>query len=318
MIKNSSFKPLWYLKNPHLQTLVANLIHPPFPDVTYHQLLLSDGDTLQLAEGTGQGTDTVLILHGLEGSLKSAYAQRIMNSLNNLGIHAVFMFFRGCNGKPNNKVRSYHSGDTGDLKEVIQHLKKKGSQRIALVGYSLGGNVTLKYLGEEESDDSVVCACAVSVPLLLDICAKRMNRGFSKIYQYELMQRLIRKVKLKRQLLIDAGIKTNPETLRTFIEFDDTFTAPTHGFENAENYYETCSSRQFLKTICKPTLILHSKDDPFMTGQVIPENNELSPLVDMELSSHGGHVGFITGQWLKPAYWIEPRVIKFIRSQFSH
>ncbi len=123
MIKNSTFKPLWYLKNPHLQTLVANLLHPSPPEVTYQQLTLSDGDTLLLAEGIARSSNTVLILHGLEGSLKSAYAQRMINAFNKAGIHTIFMFFRGCNGNPNSKVRSYHSGATGDLREVIQHLK---------------------------------------------------------------------------------------------------------------------------------------------------------------------------------------------------
>lgn len=318
MINKSSFKPLWYLKNPHLQTIVANLIHPVFPQVTYETVNLPDGDTLELARGTASGSDTVLILHGLEGSLRSAYAQRLLNSLNRLNIPTVFMFFRGCNGKPNHKVRSYHSGETEDLRAVIKHLKQTGSKRIALVGYSLGGNVTLKYMGETQTDDSIICATAVSVPLLLNICAHRMNIGFSKVYQRNLLQRLIKKVQQKKQLLHQAGFTDDPQNMKTFIDFDDTYTAPSHGYDNARHYYQSCSSRQFLKDINKPTLIIHASDDPFMTPAVIPDENEISEMITLELSSHGGHVGFIGGKWVKPEYWLEPRIHEFLRQHLLY
>ncbi len=313
MIQKSRFKPLWYLKNPHAQTLLANLIHPSLPQVRYETLPLADGDSLDLACGSAEGENTVLILHGLEGSLKSAYAQRMMNALNARGIPAVFMFFRGCNGRPNKALRSYHSGETDDLRQVIQHLKARGSKRIALVGYSLGGNVTLKYLGEARTDDAIVCATATSVPLLLDVCATRMNRGFSRIYQRDLMRRLKNKVIQKQSILLAAGINQDPLKLKTFVEFDDALTAPTHGFKNAQDYYQRCSSRQFLKHIDKPTLIIHSKDDPFMTQQAIPGEDEISSQVTLELSEHGGHVGFIGGSLLKPEYWLEKRIIDFIQ-----
>ncbi len=316
MITKSSFKPIWYLRNPHLQTLMANIIHPNIPRVSYETVKLNDGDTLEIARGTATGSDTTLILHGLEGSLHSAYAQRLINLMNKLNMPVVFMFFRGCNGKPNSSIRSYHSGETDDLRTVIEHLKQTGSKRISLVGYSLGGNVTLKYMGEQQTDDSVVCAVSTSAPLLLNVCANRMNQGFSKIYQYDLMRRLKKKVLQKKAILRAAGFKDNPETLKTFVEFDDTYTAPTHGFKNARDYYSKCSARQFLKNIEKPTLIIHSRDDPFMTPLVIPEENELSDQVTLEISNHGGHVGFLSGHFLKPEYWLEPRIIEFLEQQF--
>ena len=316
MIIKSTFKPLWYLRNPHLPTLAAKLFHPPLPQVTVETIGLADGDTRDIARGTATGTDTILILHGLEGSLRSAYAQRLINTLNQLNKPVVFMFFRGCNGKPNNKVRSYHSGETDDLRAVIDYLKSKGSKRIALVGYSLGGNVTLKYMGEQQTDESVVCATATSVPMLLNVCAERMDQGFSKIYQYDLMQRLIKKVQKKQNLLSAAGLPDKPESLKTFVEFDDTYTAPSHGFKNAQHYYQSCSCRQFLKGINKPTLMIHSKDDPFMTEAVLPDINELSEQVTLELSDHGGHVGFIGGGLLKPEFWLEQRIISFVQQQF--
>jgi uncharacterized protein len=315
MITSGNFKPAWYLRNPHLQTILANINKPPIPTVSYETVQLDDGDSLQLARGTANGSSTVLILHGLEGSLNSAYARRLVDYLNKRNIPVVFMFFRSCNGKPNLKARSYHSGETGDLRNVISYLKRQGTQSIALVGYSLGGNVTLKYMGEGQVDDSVVCATGVSTPLLLDVCARRMNKGFSRLYQHTLLKRLLSKVAQKRHIFQHKGY--NPDLkVKNFIEFDDAFTAPLHGFDSAQDYYEKSSSRQFLNTIEKPTLILHAQDDPFMTAEVIPESSELSEHVRLEISPHGGHVGFVTRGLLKQENWLEPRIYQWLEQHF--
>jgi predicted alpha/beta-fold hydrolase len=312
MITESRFKPLWYLRNPHLQTLLANLLHPPFPEVSYETLDLPDGDSLDLAWGTARGKSVVLILHGLEGSLRSAYAQRMMNALNTRGIPGVFMFFRSCNGRPNRLARSYHSGETGDLGSVLRHLESRGIERIALVGYSLGGNVALKYLGESQPLEAVRCAVAVSVPMLLANCAERMDRGFSRIYQWELLKRLKRKVGQKKLLLEEQGHSAQTSHIRNFEQFDDQFTARLHGYASALDYYAQCSSRQFLGSIDRPTLIVHSRDDPFMTDDVVPLGHELSEHVQLELSDHGGHVGFIGGGGMLPSMWLEDRVLDFV------
>ena len=315
MISTSTFKPAWYLRNPHLQTLAANLVRPVFPDVEYETIELPDGDRLTLAHNPVSGSARVLILHGLEGSLDSAYARRILNFLSRQGVPATFMFFRGCDGHPNRLARSYHSGETGDLQSVIDHLLDSGTKRLALIGYSLGGNVTLKYLGESVSHPNVICAIAVSVPLLLGVCARRMDQGFSKIYQHELMTRMKKKVVHKKHLLLEAGLDVDKQT-RNFAEFDDQFTAPLHGFENADSYYQQCSSRQFLKNITIPTLLIHALDDPFMTPEVIPEINELSKTVTLELSSHGGHVGFIEKGIFRQTNWLEPRLFAWLIEHF--
>ncbi len=317
MIRQSSFKPPWYLASPHLQTILANIIKPSFPQVSYETVQLADGDSLQLARGTARGSDTILILHGLEGSLRSAYAQRLLNALNRAALPAAFMFFRGCDGHPNKQLRSYHSGETDDLRQVIQHLKRSGSERILLVGYSLGGNVTLKYLGEDDADDAVIAAVAISVPLLLDVCAERMDRGFSRIYQHTLLRRLKNKLRQKEQLLVAHGFSTELDSIKNFVQFDDRFTAPVHGFDDAMHYYRSCSSRQFLKNIQTPTLVIQAGDDPFMTSAVLPEELEISDAVTVELSAHGGHVGFIAGGALTPHYWLEPRILSFIQQQLS-
>jgi predicted alpha/beta-fold hydrolase len=318
MIIDSDFSPPPWLKNPHAQTLIANLIHPPEPSVQRETLSLDDGDELEIAHGTAQGSDRVLILHGLEGSLRSPYAARIVNALNAAGIPASFLFHRGCNGRPNRLARSYHSGDTGDLRRVIRHLTSRGTERLALIGYSLGGNVTLKYLGEAPPDPAIHCAAAVSTPLLLDICARRMQRGFSRIYQKALLNRLKRKLAGKRDLLRRQGLEIDPAMLQSFVAFDDAYTAPVHGFEHAEHYYRVSSARQYLRHIDRPTLILQARDDPFMTPEVLPDDEELSPLIRFELSDHGGHVGFIGGKGpmrLQPFFWLELRLLKWLREQ---
>jgi predicted alpha/beta-fold hydrolase len=314
MIETSEFQPSWYLRNAHLQTILANIFKPAFPEVEYETVELTDGDRLQLAHGSARGDSTVLLLHGLEGSLESAYPRRIINYLNARDIPITMMFFRGCNGTPNRLARSYHSGETGDLAQVVDHLKQRGIKRIALLGYSLGGNVVLKYLGEGNADPTVICATAVSVPMLLDVCARRMDRGFSRRYQRMLLERLHAKVAQKRDLLEREGYDTNIKA-RNFYEFDDAFTAKLHGFENADDYYQRCSSRQYLRGIRVPTLILHAEDDPFMTAEVIPKDTELAPAVRLELSRFGGHVGFVQKGLLNPQSWLEPRIHRWLEQE---
>ena len=311
-----TFNPLWYLKNRHLQTILPSIVHPPSPILGEERLELDDGDFIDLRWTRARAPQVLLILHGLEGSANSHYAKRILNYCDQHEISAVLMHFRGCSGEPNRLLRSYHSGETGDLAQVISHLKQKGINQIALLGYSLGGNVTLKYMGEGPTDPAVCCAVAVSVPLRLDVCANTMDRGFAKIYQTSLLRRLIKKAQTKQELL-EASVRNfpDPATMRNFRQFDGAFTAPIHGFDSAEHYYESCSSRQFLGSIDKPTLILQSADDPFMTVEVLPDKQELSSLVELELSSHGGHVGFVSGKGMRPQAWLESRIHRFLIEQ---
>jgi len=314
-IKKSAFSPIPCLRNRHLQTILANIVHPPFPVLRKQRLELDDGDFIDLLWSETRAPQTLLILHGLEGSIHSAYAKRMLNYCNHHKIAAIFMHFRGCSGEPNRLLRGYHSGETGDLRRVIDHLKSNGITDIALLGYSLGGNATLKYMGEAMTDIAIRCAIAVSVPLRLDICADTMNRGFARIYQHTLLNRLIRKMHLKRHLMDESERHfPDPARMRNFRHFDDYFTAPIHGFDNAVDYYQRCSSRQFLKTIDKPTLMIQSSDDPFMTPDVLPDKNELSESVTLELSARGGHVGFIAGSlWPRP--WLENRIHRFLTEQ---
>jgi len=313
MIKQSLFKPAWFLPNRHLQTILPSIIHPASPVVDKERVELADGDFIDLMWSQARSETTLLILHGLEGSIHSSYVKRILNYCNRHQIAAVLMHFRGCSGEPNRLLRSYHSGATDDLKLVIEHLKLLGINKITLLGYSLGGNLVLKYMGEEDTDPSIHCAVAISVPMRLDICSDAMDRGFAKVYQSSLLKRMIKKLKLKKDLLAQSRFSFPfPGSMRNFREFDDCFTAPIHGYDGAEHYYQRCSSRQFLGRIEKPVLIIQSVDDPFMSARVLPEKDELSATVTLELSHHGGHVGFWQSNFLKPQSWLEPRIHRFM------
>ncbi|MEJ2687341.1 MAG: hydrolase [Gammaproteobacteria bacterium] len=312
----SEFRPAWWLPGPHLQTLMPNLLrHPPRRGLQRERLELEDGDFLDLDWAGPADGSLVLVLHGLEGSIRSPYAAGIVNTLAAAGYRIVLMHFRGCSGEPNRLPRSYHSGETGDLDTIVRELKHRHPDRLLFaLGYSLGGNALLKWLGEKGVDASVDAAVAVSVPFELSQAGRRLKRGFSRSYQWHLLGRLRRSVRLKaRRMELPIAVE-KLTAMRTFREFDDQVTAPLHGFRNADDYYRRCSSRQFLATITVPTLIIHSLDDPFMTPQAVPADDELSPQVTLELSDSGGHVGFVSGTlpW-RPHYWLEER----IRAEFD-
>ncbi len=312
MIIPSTFKPLWWLANPHLQTLWPVLFGKKRIHGRSERLELDDGDFLDLRWLDGDGP-LVVVVHGLEGSIDSHYAGAMMRALQEHGFHGLFMHLRGCSGESNRLDRSYHSGETGDLAIVVQHAARvTGKPVFAMIGYSLGANALLKWLGEEVGQAPLQRAVAVSVPFQLGDAARKLSTGFSRFYQSHLLERLRRNFRRKfRQRA--SPLQVDVDRLRDFYSFDDQVTAPLHGFDSADDYYMQSSSRQYLKNIRCETLILHAQDDPFMYEESIPSNEELSPQVTLELSKHGGHVGFISGKWL-PRRWLESRIIRFLQS----
>jgi len=315
MITHSDFKPAWWLPGPHAQTLAPYLFrHSRLPSLRRLRMELDDGDFLDLDWSPLTEGPVVLLLHGLEGSINSHYAGGLLSCLYHAGMTVVFMHFRGCSGEPNRLPRSYHSGETGDLETVLRRIRQDYPDRpLSAVGVSLGGNVLLKWLGEQHEQTLLNRAVAVSVPFELDRAAKRLQQGFSRVYQYFLLGKLRRSMADKsKRVSLPIGPAQLRE-LKTLYAFDDTFTAPLHGFQSADDYYQRSSSRRFLATINTATLILHACDDPFMDPSVIPEAHELSSQVTLELSEHGGHVGFIAGHWPgRPVYWLEQRVKQFL------
>lgn len=229
------------------------------------------------------------------------------------------MHFRGCSGRHNRLDRSYHSGDTGDINSLISELKKRyPNRKIVAVGISLGGNALIKYLGEQGNDCPLTAAMAISIPFDLGVCAKELETGFSRIYQSHLINSLIRKTRDKFKDK-SAPIELNKlNAWKTFYSFDHNVTAPIHGFNGVDDYYTKSSCKQFIKHITTPTLILHSKDDPFMNQSALPNEDNLSESVTLELTEQGGHVGFVYGSTpFNAKYWSEKRMVGFFTSIFN-
>jgi hypothetical protein len=320
MITKSNFKPAWWLKNSHLQTMWGTATRRNHKlDLQRERIELPDGDFIDIDWAIPPNykpyhAPTVLVLHGLGGSIDSHYARGIMSGIRNQGWRGVFMHFRGASGEPNRLSRSYHSGDTNDVEYLVNFLlNREPNTHLVAVGFSLGGNVLLKWLGETGNKNQLRAAVAISVPFELYKVANRLQSGFSRFYQNWLLREL-RDVFLTKFATVPTSINVNNiNKCRTFWEFDNTVTAPLHGFKDAADYYQRASSRQFLKSIAVPTLIVHATDDPFMTPDCVPTEAELSEEIILEISPYGGHVGFITGDipgWGE--YWLEKRVIEYL------
>ena len=322
-----NFQASFLLKNRHIQTIYASLFRklPPL-DFEVETFWLSDGDFIEaywhkITHHTNT-TPIVILFHGLAGSYKSPYIQGAVSALNNAGFSTVVMHFRGCSGKDNLKARSYHSGETHDAKEFLSAVHARYPQaKLFAVGYSLGANMLLKLLGEEKKNSLLTAAVAVSAPMLLAVSSAQMNRGLSRFYQRLLLKDLNTALEKKyekhaMQKLIGLE-KKDIKKLKNFQLFDEAYTAKINGFASAQKYYEKSSSKQYLKDIQTPTLIIHAKDDPFMTPEVIPTDEEVSRTVELEILEHGGHVGFISGTLFRPYYWLDAKITNYLLQKNS-
>lgn len=310
----SGFRPAWWLPGAHAQTLWPFVCRPRrHLAIEWERLELPDGDFLDLA-WYGAGSKLCVLLHGLEGNYLSHYMPGLMQTLTAAGWRVVVMHFRGCSGAINRLPRSYHSGETGDLRYVLGLLRERDQpQTLTTVGFSLGGNVLLKYLGQHQGEGHLDAACAVSVPFDLAASAARLEQGLSQLYQWWLVRTLRYKIR-KKFLRMKSPIELSAlQMQQTFRQFDNYVTAPLHGFRDADDYYTRSSSKSYLKLIRTPTLILHAADDPFLGPEAVPTADELSSSVRLELSQRGGHVGFVGGKlpW-RPEYWLDERIPAFL------
>ncbi|CAH9018269.1 hydrolase [Candidatus Nitrosacidococcus sp. I8] len=317
MIISSDFQAPWWLSNSHLQTIWgARFRTRPKTLLLWERLELPDGDFLDLT-WSGQGkSPIVVILHGLEGSYRSRYASGILAAIAHQGWRGVLMHFRGCSGEPNRLNRGYHSGDTADFQTVLNILQEREPNTpLAAIGYSLGGNVLLKWLGTQIKQNYLKSAVGISVPFDLQQAAQQLAQKDSKIYQISLIRVLKHSMHRK---FSNKNCPFNLKALRkvqTFEEFDNLVTAPLHGFRDAYDYWQQSSCKQFLAKIKTPTLILHSKDDPFLPQTAIPSEADLSDSVQLELSQQGGHVGFVSGSFpWNMEYWLDQRIIRFLQT----
>lgn len=305
------FRPAPWLRGPHRQTLFAYLCHPrPRLPWRHERLELPDGDFVDLAHLDGGDGPIVCLFHGLEGCLASHYVGGLAHNLVAAGLRVTFMHFRGCSGEPNRLPRAYHSGDTGDMEYLLATLRLRAPDvPLAAVGFSLGGNALLKHLGERGDDTPLAAAVAVSVPFDLDACATRIDTGFSRVYQARLVRRMQRSTRARLERLGHLPIDIAAmERARSFRAFDDCVTAPLHGFTGAADYYARASSGPWLQRIRVPVRIIQARDDPFVGPGPVPGPGDVSATVELDVSDHGGHVGFVAGRGMRPAWWLDDRI----------
>ena len=311
----SRFQPPPWLRNAHLQTVWAVWARRGIR--LYYErerLELPDGDFLDLDWSRAGHHDRLAILsHGLESDSSAGYVRGMAAALNAAGWDALAWSFRGCGPEPNRLLRFYHSGETGDLGRVVAHAAWTYRQ-VILIGFSLGGNLTLKYLGEARPHPAVVGGVAISAPVDLASSAGRLDRQRgNRIYLRRFLRTLIAKVEAKALVFpgeIDtAGIRR----IRSFQEFDDRYTARLHGFRDAADYWAKASARPFLPRIDLPALLLNARDDPFLAPECFPtEEAGASAHFFLEAPAHGGHVGFIEGWRRRGPNWLERRTVEFL------
>ena len=310
--------PLW-LRNGHLQTMWPTLFRrlETGPDIC-ERLTTPDDDFLDL-DWYQRGHKRLLIIsHGLEGFSRRPYMLGMVEAALGAGWDALAWNFRSCSGEMNRQPRFYHSGATVDLDTVVRRALSDGAEydSIALAGFSMGGNITLVYLGQQgrELDSRIVGATVFSVPCDLAGSADQLALPANRIYMRRFMNELRSKMKDKHRLYPDLIDLEGIESMRNFHQFDNRYTAPLHGFKDAEDYWYQCSSRRFIGEIQVPALIVNAQDDPFLSPASYPEKEVAgNPRVKLETPRHGGHVGFVSrdGNGL---YWSERRAMAFLNS----
>lgn len=308
----ATFQPPFWLRGAHAQTLAPFLCHRRIRlPWRRERLELADGDFVDLAHIDGLTGPRVCLFHGLEGSLDSHYIDGLADALVRRGMPVTLMHMRGCSGEPNRLPRAYHSGDTGDMRALFTRLLDREPEcPLLAVGFSLGGNALLKYLGEARRDTPLHAAVAVSVPFDLAAAASHIDQGFSRLYQAYLVRRMKVSTRARIRRLGDLPIAhERMAAARSFRDFDDAVTAPLHGFAGVDDYYTRSSCRPWLPRIEIPTLIIHARDDPFVGPEAIPSRAEIAPETELAVSAHGGHVGFIAASaGVRPYRWLNRRI----------
>jgi predicted alpha/beta-fold hydrolase len=311
-ILHSKHKPPFYLFNGHIQTIVPSLFRQ-VEGVTYQRerLLTPDEDFIDI-DWSRVGSKTLTVLsHGLEGDSHRPYIMGMVKVLNERGVDTLAWNYRSCSGEPNKLLRSYHLGASDDLDFVVRYALSSGSYHtVYLIGFSAGGNISLKYLGEapELVPPAVKKAAVFSVPIDLKSSAMRISR----VYTQRFLKTLGHKLEQKKEMYPNELDLTDYSLFWSFPEFDDKYTAPLHGFKNADDYYSRASSKQFLKSIRVPTLLVNAKNDPFLSEKCFPlEEAQHNPYLYLEIPEHGGHVGFAEDM-RNDIYYSEARAVRFL------
>ncbi|MBT1705257.1 YheT family hydrolase [Chryseosolibacter indicus] len=310
------YNPPFFLFNAHLETIYPALFRRvSIASFRRERISTPDNDFLDLDWLTNNTKKLVVIQHGLEGNSYRAYIKGMAKAFYKNGFDILAWNYRGCSQEMNRQLRFYHSGATDDLHTVIEHaLAKKQYDEIFLIGFSLGGNITLKYLGERQVVPQIKRVAVFSVPLHLESSCTKISLPSNKIYSQRFVVSLKKKIVIKAHLM--SGLDTQKlRSINTLIDFDDAYTAPLHGFKNAVDYYSKCSSIFFLDNIQIPTLIVNTKNDPFLSMECFPfDLLRQHPYVKLEMPLRGGHVGFtqINSNGL---YWSEQRALDWIQHE---
>ncbi|MEI9919753.1 MAG: alpha/beta fold hydrolase [Bacteroidota bacterium] len=297
------YRPPSLLFNKHLETIYPALFRKvDVGGFRRERIATPDDDFLDLDLLEGGSDKVVIISHGLEGNSSRAYVRGMAKVFFNDGYDVIAWNYRGCGEEMNRRLRFYHSGATDDLDVVVKHASNK-YKKIFLIGFSLGGNITLKYLGEQQR--KIDGAAVFSVPLNLESSCAKISWPYADRFLRSLKKKVIDKSKLMEGLDI-----ANIEKIATLKTFDDRYTAPLHGFKDAVHYYRSCSSLYFLKDIGVPTLIVNAKNDPFLAEDCYPTHID-NKFIEFDYSEHGGHVGFAMFNQ-NGLYWSELRALQFI------
>ena len=318
-----SFRAPFWLAHGHAQTIYAYYFAPR-EQVRFRRerLTTPDGDFIDLDWlDSGQQAPLVILFHGLEGNSAGHYAQSLMAAVQKKHWRGVVVHFRGCSGEPNRLARAYHSGDSAEINWVLHALKQRFTDLpLFAVGVSLGGNALLKWLGEQGDSARALLAgaAAVSAPMDLPAAGQALDRGFNKLsytrhFLITLRSKALQKV-AQHNLAIDSSALRRASTLH---RFDDLFTAPVHGFRNADDYWQRASSKPLLRHIAVTTLVINALDDPFIPAASLPQKNAVSSAVTLEYPAHGGHVGFVSGSFPGHLRWLPERLLMFAADCFK-
>lgn len=303
------FNPVWWAWNTHVHTIVASQFSMASkPEHTRVEIETPDQDFLEIDVCEVETAKPIVALfHGLEGSTDRYYIANLMRLLKEEGFSSAALNFRGCGSRMNDQPRFYHSGETQDYRTFLKWISETYPEKeIFAVGFSLGGNALVKYLGEEGIQSKVKRAVAVSPPYDLKEGAIRMHRGFNRIYEMNFLKTLVEKLDQKSR-----RIPGMPEfSGNSIYEFDDQVTAKLHGFKGADDYYYKCSSKHFYGDVRSELLVIHSKEDPLCPIEFAPFHDmERNPDIVTYFTDEGGHVGFLSS----PPGWLFRVVLDWLK-----
>ncbi|HSQ85679.1 MAG TPA: alpha/beta fold hydrolase [Desulfobacterales bacterium] len=315
LISNSDYKPLFIISNAHFQTICPTLFRK-VKGVNYvrERIFTPDCDFIDLDWSTVGAERAVIVSHGLEGHSRRSYVLGMIKAFNTRGWDGIAFNFRGCSGEPNRLLRSYHCGATDDLHTVVSHvIKKKSYSCISLVGFSVGGNLTLMYLGEKKYPlfDLIKSAAAVSVPCDLESSSRKLAKRSNMIYMKRFLKMFHNKIRIKMRMMPGEINDAGYHSIKTFEAFDNRYTAPIHGFLSAKDYWSKCSCKQYLENINIPSLLIIALNDPFLGKDCYPvDEAKKNPYIFLEMPKSGGHVGFVDFK-SHGEYWHETRIASF-------